>query len=237
MGRTDVPLGQGVKSGDRPINQKEWLGDYTLERYKGKVIEDGVGAMIDAITGSPKPVTLCIIGPQTNLKAALERSPAIAKNARVVCMAGSVYIGYDGKEGRAPEWNVFRDIPAARAVFAAPWAITMAPLDVCGTLRLEGARYAAVASSKNPRAAVTIANYEQWSNRKQHPKDASSILFDTVAAYLTCEEADCEMQTINLRIDDQGNTLPDEEGRPVRCALKWKDRDAFEALLLKRVTE
>ena len=64
-----------------------------------------------------EPVTLLVIGPQTNLQEALKRDPGIAKKARIVAMAGSVEIGYNGKQGRDPEWNVFKDIQAARAVF------------------------------------------------------------------------------------------------------------------------
>ena len=236
MGRTDIPLAQGVKTSDNKINQAQWLGDYQLTQYKGRVIEDGVGAMIDTIKQSPGPIALCVIGPETNIKAALERDASIAKKARVVLMAGSVHIGYDGKEGRAPEWNVFKDVPAARAVFAAPWEITMAPLDICGTLRLTGPKYLVVKESKNPLAAVTIENYEQWTNRKHHPADASSILFDTAAAYLTFDEKSMEIETVKLSIDDKGNTVPDEKGRPVRCALRWKDRVAFEDQLVAALT-
>jgi len=37
------------------------------------------------------------------------------------------------------------------------------------------------------------------------------------------------MDTVKLRIDEKGMTAPDEEnGRPVRCALRWKDREGFE---------
>ena len=236
MGRTDIPLAQGVKNSDNKINQAQWLGDYQLAQYKGKVIEDGVGALIGEIKNAKDKMTLCVIGPQTNIKAALERDPSIAEKARVVLMAGSVHIGYDGKEGRSPEWNVVKDVPAAQAVFAAPWEITMAPLDICGTLRISGPRYNAVKDSKNPLASVTIDNYEHWTNRKHHPADASSILFDTAATYLVFDESHMEIETVNLSIDDKGNTVPDEDGRPVRCALRWKDRDAFEQLLVNALT-
>jgi len=237
VGRTDVPIGTGIKQNSDPLNQESWLGDYSLEDYPGLVHTDGVGALIEAIHQSPAPVVLCVIGPQSNIAAALERDPSIAAKARVVSMAGSVYTGYGGRETPSPEYNVVRDVAAARAVFAAPWEITYAPLDICGTLRLRGARYTQIASSERPRAAVTIANYNHWSNREKHPEDSSSILFDTAAAYLTFSESLCEIETVNLSIDDKGNTVPDEaNGRPVRCALRWKDRTAFEELLVKTLT-
>lgn len=235
-GRTGVPLGTGIKNGDRPLNQEKWLGAYTLDAYPGTVHEDGVQAMIDLVNASADMMTILVIGPQTNLKAALERDPGIAKKARVVSMAGSVAIGYGGKPGRCPEYNVKRDVEAAQAVFAAPWEIVMAPLDSCGTLILKGERFAKVAASKNALSAVVIDNYRQWSNFHRYPEGESSVLFDTVAAYLAFDQSLCEMKTVKLSVDGKGNTAPDEDGRPVHCAMGWKDRDAFEDLLVESIT-
>lgn len=231
--RTDVTIGTGVKTSDGRLNQAKWLGDYTLEKYPGKVHEDGVQAMIDMIIGSDRPVTLIVIGPHTNIAEALRREPRIAEKTRVVSMFGSVEIGYNGKTGRQPEWNVLKDVPAAKATFAAPWDITIAPLDTCGTLILKGDRFARVANSKNPRARTVIDNYRNWVNYDKYPEGTSSVLFDTEAVYLAMDDAFCQMKTVKLSIDDKGNTYPDENGRPVNCALAWKDKNAFEELLVK----
>lgn len=235
IGRTDIPIGTGPKTGDRPLNQAEWLGDYSLEDYKGTVHDDGVQAAIDVIQASPVPVTLLVIGPQTNMMHMLERDPSVAEKARVVSMAGSVHIGYNGKEGRDPEWNVVRDVPAAKAVFAAPWEIILAPLDTCGTLVLSGDLYRQVADADTPAAKVLIENYDQWTNRQHYGESSSSVLFDTEAIYLAWDDALCEMETVNLIVDDEGNTVPDPNGRPVKCALRWKDKDAFLRLIVDRV--
>ncbi len=232
LGRTDIPIGVGLSSSTGNMNQAKWLDGYDLSTYQGTVHADGVGALIDVVHASSETVTLLVLGPQMNLKAALERAPDIAQKARVVAMAGSVHMGYNGKEGRQPEWNVVCDIAAARAVFAAPWEITIAPLDVCGTLTLAGDRYRRVAESTSPRARVVMENYEIWTNRQHYAADASSVLFDTAAVYLALDEALCEVETIHLTVDDKGNTIPDENGRPVRCGMRWKDRVAFEELLV-----
>lgn len=235
-GRTDIPLGTGKQTSENPIHQLAWLGDYTLDKYPGTLMEDGVQALIDTINASPVPVTLCVIGPQTNIGEALKRAPEIATKARVVSMAGSVHIGYNGNPEPQREWNVFRDVEAIQAVFAAPWDITIAPLDTCGTLSLGGARYAAVRQSGHPLARVTLENYALWSNRKQYPADSTSILFDTLAVYLTHSEEAVNMETVNLSIDAEGNTKIDPAGRPVRCALSWKDRAAYEDQLVNNLT-
>jgi inosine-uridine nucleoside N-ribohydrolase len=236
IGRTDVPIGTGVKTSDNALHQEKWLSDYHLDAYKGKVYPDGVQAMIDLIRASSGDIALLLIGPQTNIQEALKRDPGIAEKTRVVAMAGSVDIGYNGAPRRVPEYNVVRNVRAAQAVFAAPWDITIAPLDACGTLILKGDRFAKVDTSKDPKAVTVIENYRQWTNYPNHPKGQSSVLFDTVAAYLTFDNSLCDIKTIKLAIDDKGNTVPDEKGRPVHCALGWKNRKAFEDLLVGALT-
>ncbi|NIA15766.1 MAG: hypothetical protein GWP08_17005 [Nitrospiraceae bacterium] len=235
MGRTDIPLGRGIQQSSDPIHQEAWLGDYHLDAYPGTLYGDGIQAMIDTIHASKVPVTLLVIGPQTNIQEALRRDPTIARKARVVSMEGSVDIGYGGSPKPSAEWNVFKDIPAAKAVFDAPWDITIAPLDSTGTLRLTGEHYAAVEASEHPRARTVIENYRQWANPHQQ-NESSSILFDTVAAYLVFDSALCEMETAKLSIDDEGKTVRDENGRPVHCAMGWKDLDAFKDLLVASLT-
>jgi inosine-uridine nucleoside N-ribohydrolase len=127
---------------------------------------------------------------------------------------------------------VLHDIESAKQVFAAPWEITIAPLDVCGTLRLTGGHFREVAESRAPRAAAVMENYRQWANFKQYPEGESSVLFDTVAVYLCHSEAWVDMETLHLRVDDQGVTAESAAGRPVRCALRWKDEEAFKRHLV-----
>lgn len=237
LGRTDVPIGTGVKQNDKKHNQEKWLGGFSLEQYKGTVHADGVQALIDTIKASPTTVTLCVLGPQTNIAEALRRDPSIAQKARIVSMFGSVYLGYGGKKTRDAEYNVKRDVKAAQAVFAAAWPITIAPLDSCGLLVISGARYKAIADSQASLAKTVIENYDQWANRSKHPAGASSTLYDTMAAYLCFDEKFCGMKMVKLIVDDKGFTVPDEEkGRPVNCALTFADRAGLEKLYVKTLT-
>jgi len=105
-GRTDIPIGIGIKENDDPGPQAEWVKGYDLAKYPGRVLKDGVQALIDTIMASPEPVTLIAIGPPPNLKAALEREPRIAGKLRLAGMYGSIHRGYDGKPRPEPEWNV-----------------------------------------------------------------------------------------------------------------------------------
>ncbi|MFH1268614.1 MAG: nucleoside hydrolase, partial [Planctomycetota bacterium] len=128
-GRTDVPVGIGCLPDDKPGPQSAWGGDYDLSRYPGTVHKDGVGAILDTIRASQDPVTLIAIGPVPNLPEVLRRAPKIAQKARFVGMHGSVRRGYGGSEKVSPEYNVRANPKALQEVFAAPWDITITPLD------------------------------------------------------------------------------------------------------------
>ena len=86
-------------------------------------------------------------------------------------------------------------------------------------------------------ARIVIENYNLWEHRHGHPQDASSILYDTAAVYLAYSEEYGVIETRKLIVDDKGNTLIRPNGKEVRCQLGWKDRKAFDAFLVKTLTE
>ena len=244
-GRGDVTVGIGPSMQDESEGargQAAWVEDYDLARYPGKVAEDGIGAMIDAILGSPVPVTLLCIGPVPNIAAALQREPRIARNARFVGMHGSLRTGYGTGTEVVAEYNVKLHPAACKAAFEAPWDVTITPLDTCGLVRLEGAAYQRVLKSKDPLTQAVIENYRIWQRsldtewgRALDTSSISSTLFDTVAAYLTIAEDMLVMETLGVRVDDEGFTRLDPGAKPIRCATAWKDLPAFEMLLAERL--
>jgi inosine-uridine nucleoside N-ribohydrolase len=235
--RTDVAVGVGLKPEDKGGRQAPWIKDYRLAQYPGKVHQDGVQALIDTIMKSPEPVTLLCIGPVPNIKAALEREPRIAERTRFVGMHGSIRRGYDGSPTPHAEYNVKQDAAACRAAFTAQWNITITPLDTCGIVRLRGDKYAAVRDSTDPLCLALIENYRIWSG--DHPENAnkeSSILFDTVAAYLAFSQDLLKMEKLPIVVTVDGFTRIDDKGKVMNCAMEWKDLGAFEDLLVKRLT-
>lgn len=241
-GRSDVPVGIGLRQSDEGGPQEEWVKGYSLESYPGAIHRDGVQAMIDMIRSAKEPITLIAVGPAPNLEAALERAPDIAKKARFVGMYGSVRVGYNGSPKPEAEWNVRADVEAVRAILAAPWEITLTPLDTCGLLKLTGERYAAVRDSQDPLAQAIVENYRlwlphiDWLPKTTDPDRESTVLFDVVAVYLAFAEDFVEIEEIGLRITDDGMTVEDEAGRMARCALHWKNRASLEAQIVERLT-
>jgi len=237
-GRTDVPVGIGAGNTGGGGPQDAWVKDYRLKAYPGKVHDDGVGAMIETIMKSPQPITVIAVGPLPNLLEALAREPRIATKARFVGMHGSVRRGYGGKDKIDAEYNVRANPKACQAVFTAPWDITITPLDTCGLVHLRGEKFAKVRDCRAPLVQALIENYRQWAKKKTKEElGASSTLFDTVAVYLAFAQDLCKMETLPIRVTDDGKTIIDTSGgKPMRVATEWKDMAAFEDLLVERLT-
>ncbi|MFH1370472.1 MAG: nucleoside hydrolase [Planctomycetota bacterium] len=241
-GRMDIPIGTGLTTGDmkQGHRQDEWVKDFDLSKYPGKVYPDGVQAMIDTIRKSPQQITLIAIGPLPNIAAALEREPNIANKARFVGMHGSVRRGYGGKSQPQREYNVVTFLKASQTVFTADWDMTITPLDTCSLVVLRGDKYKNVLDSANPMVKAVIENYRVWlksGNMNQADVNVkSSTLFDTVAVYLAMSIDLVEMENLGIRVTDDGFTAIDEKAKKVNCAMKWKNLGAFEDFLVERLT-
>ena len=243
MGHGNITIGLGLNADDQPGNQSDWLGDYQLDDYPGKVHQDGIQAMIDLIMQSPVPVTLLCISPVMNIAEALRREPAIAENARFVGMQGSIRVGYDGEDKPAAEWNVRVDPKSLQSVFATPWDCSITPLDTCGLVQIKGERYQKVLQSNDSWIKILIDNYRVWIpkaiwlNPRPDLMTISSTLFDTVAVHLAQTDDFLIMEDLPLRVTDDGFTVIDaQNGRTVHCATGWKDQSAFEDKLVEILT-
>jgi inosine-uridine nucleoside N-ribohydrolase len=238
-GHAHVPIAVGPEAephGEGPL--AEWVQDYDLSSYPGRVHSDGVGAMVDVIMGSPQPVTLICIGPMPNVAAALERAPRIAQRARFVGMDGSVRLGYGGVRQPAAEWNVKANTAAAKKGLSAPWDITITPLDTCGLVTLDGARYQKILRSRDTVAATIVENYRLWSKARKAEAEAeqhSSTLFDPVAVCLAFSEQFCQMERLGIRVTDDGFTVIDDKAKPMNVATAWTNLDGFRNLLTERL--
>lgn len=235
-GRADIPVGVGIPLTPNGLveNQRKWVEDYDLANYPGPLHMDGVQSIIDTIMDSLQPVTLVCIGPVPNVAAALEREPEIAQHAHFVGMHGSIYKKYDGVPGTVAEYNVIQDVAACQKVFNAPWlSCTITPLDTCGTVRLDGERYAKLASSHDPIVNAVLENYHIWGSN--YDVTASSILFDTVAIHLAYSHAYLKMEKMGIRVTNDGFTVPDADTQHMNVAIDWIDLDAFHNDLTKRL--
>ena len=241
-GRTNVTVGVGLDSAqDKSERQHEWIKDYDLKKYPGKVESDGVQAIIDTIMKSPRPVIVIAVGPLQNIAEALKREPRIAERARFVGMHGSVRVGYQNDPKICAEYNVKLAPRACQVTFAAPWDVTITPLDTCDKISLSGERYQRVFQSADPVAKAVIENYRLWllaggGSSTTTFATRSSTLFDTVAVYLAFSQDWCVMENIGIRVTDDGFTMEGPNARKVNVATAWKNLPALEDLLAERLS-
>ncbi len=250
-GRTDIPVGIGIQQNKNNHRQREWVKDYKLSSYPGKVHQDGVQAIVDTIMKSRRPMTVIAVGPLPNIAAALERESKIANKARFVGMHGSIYKGYGGSSNISAEYNVRAYPKAAQRVFTAPWDITITPLDTCGIVHLTGDKYQKVLKANTPLTNALIENYRAWYKQGIRNKDLSeeelnkrvneqinsrsTTLFDTVGIYLGMTEKLVKMEKLGITVTDDGYTRIDKNAKVINCATEWKDLGAFEDFLVDRL--
>jgi len=136
--RTDVKVYAGAS---RPLMRKlvtaEWI--HGKSGLDGANLPDptmplqdqhAVDFIIDTcLAADDKSITICPIGPMTNVALAFMKEPAvIPKIAQIVCMGGAVK--EYGNTTPAAEFNIYEDPQAAKIVLDAGIDFVMMPLDV-----------------------------------------------------------------------------------------------------------
>ncbi len=204
-----------------------------------------VDFIIETLRSEPEgTVTLCTLGPLTNIALALERAPDIASRVKeLVMMGGGFFEG--GNITPAAEFNIFVDPEAARNVFASGMPIVMMPLDVTHQLLTTKARVARIAELGTRPAQVLVdwlAFFERFDVEK-YGSDGGPLHDPAVIAYLLKPEL-FSGRTCNVEIETQspltvGMTVVDwwhVSGRkPNAKVMRHVDADGFFDLLTERV--
>ena len=137
-GRCDALVFAGC---DAPLQRKL----VTAEHVHGKTGLDGpqmdaptmplqsqhaVDFIIDALRAEPSgTVTLCPLGPLTNIATAFQKAPDIIPRVQEIVLMGGAYFEV-GNITPAAEFNIYVDPEAAKIVFTAGCKLTVMPLDV-----------------------------------------------------------------------------------------------------------
>ena len=223
--RFDIP----VAAGDRTsVNNA-----FTQAAY-ARSHEYAVELLLDQIRDHPGEITLIAIGPLFSVQAAIERDPeTFRKLKRVVMMGGSIYRGYDGKNGeqRPPdaEWNISRDPAGLRALLASGVPVFMMPLDST-QIHLETGEREAIFSHGSPLTDQLTLLYHQWlAGTEGHP--AAPTLFDPVAVAYAVHPELCPATPMRLEVDDKGFTRPVDGPPNAEVCLKSDEKGFLEFLL------
>lgn len=111
--------------GKTGLNGPEWT-DPKMPLQSGHAVDFIINTLRDEPSGA---VTLCVLGPLTNIALALVQAPEIAPKIRqIILMGGGFFEG--GNITPAAEFNIFVDPHAAKTVFDSGVPLVVMPLDV-----------------------------------------------------------------------------------------------------------
>lgn len=126
--------------------------------------QHGVDFIVETLLdAAPGEVTLCTLGPLTDVALALNRAPEIAPRIREIVMMGGAYFEV-GNITPTAEFNVYVDPEAADVVMRSGVPITMLPLDVTHRALATPERLDRIRALGN-RAGATVAGLLGFSER------------------------------------------------------------------------
>jgi len=206
----------------------------------------GVDFIIETLENEPAgTVTVCTLGPLTNLGKALTRAPEIAGRIRkIVLMGGGLFEG--GNITPAAEFNIYVDPQAAAVVFGSGVPIVMMPLDVTHKTLTTRARVAAIQAIGTPlsEAVVGWLDYFERFDVAKYGSEGGPLHDPNVIAYLLKPEL-YSGRLCNVEIETEseltkGMTVADwwgVSGRPKNAMfMRDVDADGFYALLTERLS-
>lgn len=250
--RTDVPVYRGAS---RPmVNELR-----TAEYVHGVTGLDGadlpppgiaespghaVDRIIEIVTGHASPVTLCTLGPVTNVGLAFQREPSITENLeQIVMMGGGFFEG--GNTTPAAEFNMLVDPHAAHIVFTSGVPIVMMPLDVTHKAlttpdRLQ--RFSDLGTPAGRSVAGMLDFYDRWDIEK-YGIEGGPLHDPTVIAYLIAPDLfggrNVNVEMVTDAGPAHGMTVIDwwgvTEKLPNAMVMREIDDEGFYDLLVDRI--
>jgi purine nucleosidase len=193
-GKADVRVFAGC---DRPLARKL----VTAEHVHGKTgldgpalpdpvmpLEDqhGVDFIIETLRREPSgTVTLCPLGPLTNIATAFERAPDIVARVQQIILMGGAYFEV-GNITPAAEFNIYVDPEAADIVFKSGVPLVVMPLDVTHKALTTRVRVEAFRNlgTEVGRMAAEWADFFERFDMEKYGSEGAPLHDPTVIAYL-----------------------------------------------------
>ena len=254
-GRPDIPVYAGC---DRPLLRDQIFGKYSGESGLGGTLlpeptmpEQPTHAvdflsetLLAAANGERPKVTVCTLGPLTNLAVALAMRPEIALGIETIVTMGAAFRVL-GNRSPSAEFNILADPHAARVVFACGAPIVLAPLDMTFQALATPERVARIRALDTPvaTAAADLITYYDRNDPERYGAVGGPLHDPTVIGHLLAPDifegskawvgVDCE-GTLTL-----GHTVADwwrkTDNPPNARVLTGLNAERFFALLTERL--
>lgn len=252
-GRTDVPVYAGC---DKPLNRPL----VTAEHVHGKTGLDGpvlpdpqmplaeghaVDFIIDTLRAEESgTVTLCPLGPLTNIATAFRKAPDIIDRVQEIVLMGGAYFEV-GNITPTAEFNIYVDPEAADIVFKSGRPIVVMPLDVTHKALVTKSRNDAFRAldSKVGHAVAEMTDFFERFDKEKYGSAGAPLHDPCVTAYLIRPEL-FSGRHVNVEIETRsdltlGMTVADWWGvtnrAPNALFMGEIDADGFFTLLTERL--
>lgn len=208
-------------------------------------VQGAVDFLVETLRAEPAgTVTLCPIGPLTNIALALKQAPEIARRIERIVLMGGGYFA-QGNITPSAEFNIYVDPEAAAIVLASGAPIVMAPLDVTHKALATERRIAPLRQigNRSAKALVDMLTYYERFNRAKYGVEGAPLHDPLTVAWLLRPDL-FSGRTCNVEVETgstltRGATVVDWWGvtdRPKNAlVLGDVDADAVFALLAERV--
>jgi purine nucleosidase len=252
-GRWDLPVYAGCSRPlvrdlvvDEAVHGKSGLGDIALPDLDAPP-RDGhaVSFLVDTLLhAGEKSVTLCPIGPLTNIAMVFLYTPEAKRGIReIVLMGGSYFEG--GNTTPSAEFNIYVDPHAADVVFRSGLPITVLPLDVThqaltNSTRIE--RFRQIGNRAGEIVAQLLTSYARY-DIEEHGLEGGALHDPCVIGYLLAPEL-FSGRAVNVMVETSspltlGATVVDWRGltgrEPNATWINGIDADKFFALLTQKI--
>ena len=252
-GKPDTPIYAGC---DRPLKRKL----VTAEHVHGKTGLDGpqlpdpvmplqdehaVDFIIRTLREEPSgSVTLCPLGPLTNIATAFLRAPEIVGRVQEIVLMGGAYFEV-GNVTPAAEFNIYVDPEAAEIVFKSGAPLVVMPLDVTHKALTSPARVEAFRAlgTEPGRMVAEWADFFERFDKAKYGSEGAPLHDPTVIAWLIRPDL-FTGRLINVEIETaseltMGMTVADWWGvtdrKPNAHFMGGIDAEEFFALLTQRI--
>lgn len=193
-GRSDIAVYAGC---DRPLSRTL----VTAEHVHGKTGLDGpvlpdptmaiadghaIDFIIETLRSQPtQTVTLCPLGPLTNIATAFQKAPDIIEKVQEIVLMGGAYFEV-GNITPTAEFNIYVDPQAADIVFKSRVKITVVPLDVTHKALVTKPRNDAFRAIATPvgQAVADMTDFFERFDKEKYGSEGAPLHDPCVIAYL-----------------------------------------------------